>query len=135
MDLNQPGRGNRDMWSFTHTVKHVLAGARAKHKLHAARVKWWKGKQDEVMKVVRSKGLTVEEDIAAGYANVTKVARSARITVDNRLQDKLSECHEKLRIHGQLVKDYDAWIQTLNEQRQDNTLELTHADWMYFFGQ
>lgn len=125
----------RDSWEFSYSALNVLNAAKDKARFHHGRVKWWKQQQNEVMKTVKAKGLEIEEDIAANYNNATKVLHGARIVVDDRLQGKLNECHEKLRIHGSLAKTYDSWVEVLSSVKPTHRmLELTHDDYLFFFG-
>lgn len=124
----------RNEWEFQIDVRRLLRAARAKRALHESRVAWWKGKQKDVMRKVRGKGLSIHEDIAASYANVTKVMRGAQIVVDERLQADLNECHAKLRLHGELAQTYDAWVQVLQHADQRVKYPLHHDDYLFFFG-
>lgn len=124
----------RLVWTFPYTAKDVLKGAKTKFKLHSERLAWWKKQEADVMKTCKAKGLSVEQDIGVANYGATKALRGARIVVDERLQDKLNECHTKIALHAGLAKEYGSWVKIL-EEAKETPLYLTHNDYLFFFGE
>jgi len=57
----------RKHWGFEYTASKLAAAAEAKLAFHKEGLDWWKAKKDEVMVVIRSEGLEIDEKISLGY--------------------------------------------------------------------
>lgn len=129
----------REQWEFSYSGKALYAAAMKKYRLHASRLKWWREQKKKVMAEVRSRGLTVEETIAAAYGtsntyNVIKgIDQRAIITVDTRLQGKLNECASKIGLHSGRTGEYDSWCQVLRAHPKQS-FYLNQDDYLFFFG-
>ena len=126
----------RSEWNFEYTAAKLAEAASIKKAHHEERLAWWEAKQKEVIEDVKAKGLEVTESLAMEYATssaFTGAIRGAQLTVKNDYQEKLNECHQKIRTHGSKVKEYDGWIQML-EANDEQRVKLDIDDWLFFFG-
>ena len=126
----------RNEWKFTYTANDLAEAAKAKQLHHQERLTWWETKQEEVIDEVKSKGLEVTESLAMGYATsnaFTGGMRGAQLTVKSDYQQKLNECHQKIRGHGERIKEYDGWVQMLSANQKES-VSLDIEDWLFFFG-
>lgn len=134
MNFNDIDRGDhqhRHNWEFEYTAS-VLAGAAAEKKAYRQqRADWWENKQNELMEEVKSSGLEINESVASAYQ--TSATRGPQLSVRQDLQQKLAECHTKIREHLSAVRSYDGWEQVLNANPEQR-LKLKHGDWLFFFG-
>lgn len=128
-------------WTFIYPVAEVLAGAKEKKKYHETRKIWWGDKKTETITKIKSEGITITESIVEelsklGYS--TQRNGGPQVTIDNKMQQDLSECVSKIKEHELRIKEYDAWVQILTAKAALNvpndTLTLTQTDWLYFFG-
>lgn len=132
------GSGIRDEWKFTYTANKLAEGARAQKAFRESRVAWWTEQKAKVMADIRESGVNVSEGIAAqaqlqGAYTTSNAGYGPQVTINPDLQRKLAECHGKIQSHSQAVSEYDGWVQVL-DANPENRLELTQADWLYFFG-
>lgn len=129
------GSGIRDEWKFTYTASKLAEGARAQKAFRESRVAWWTEQKAKVMAEIKESGLSVSESVAASISNYAtqSVGHGPQVTINADLQRKLGECHSKIGAHTQAVAEYDGWVQVL-EANAESRLELTQADWLYFFG-
>ena len=126
----------RDEWEVTYTGSELAKAALLQRDRRSERLKWWSAKKDQVMKDIKETGIDVEESIAAskGYSiSNTSPGISPRVTVRIDLQRRLAECHDKIMDHSSAVKDYEGWRQMM-EKHNTQTFNLSHEDWLYFFG-
>lgn len=126
----------RTEWKFIYTASALAAAATAKAEHHSERLKWWEQKQAEVIAEVKEKGLEVTESLAMEYASsqaFTGAMRGAQLTVKNDYQQKLNECHMKIRGHGEKVKEYAGWVQMLEANPQER-VGLDIDDYLFFYG-
>jgi hypothetical protein len=126
--------GKRDEWEFEYTASKLAEGAAAQKAFRESRVAWWTDTYNAVMAEIKESGIMVTESSAVGiasYANTKAIAPSA--SIDQRLQARLTEAHQKIQTHQQAVAEYDGWIQVL-QANPESRLKLTQADWLYFFG-
>jgi histidinol-phosphate/aromatic aminotransferase/cobyric acid decarboxylase-like protein len=124
----------RDEWKFTYTASKLAEGARAQKAFRESRVAWWTEQKAKVMAEIRESGLNVSESVAASISNyATSAMNGPQVTINADLQRKLGECHTKIGTHTNAVAEYDGWIQVLDANAEQR-LELTQADWLYFFG-
>lgn len=121
---------HRNEWIFKYTASKLAAAAEAKCNHHRDRLTWWRGQKEVVMAEVKESGIEVSESIAAAYTKNTGMG--PQVMVRNDLQQKLTECHMKLKEHDQKVSEYDGWVQVLTANPEAQ-LELHHDDWLYFF--
>lgn len=123
----------RDEWKFTYQASALADAAHKKLETHERKLQWWQKRADEVMEEIRSHGIEVAESAAAGYS-FTKGNFGPQVTVDDKLTKQLTECHSKAREHEAHIAAYKGWVQVLaaNAHKQ---LDLTHDDWLYFFGE
>lgn len=130
------GSGIRDEWKFTYTAAQLADGAERQKAHRLSRVAWWTDAKAKVMAEVKESGLEVNESVAAqaglAYSTTTQ-AMKPTLSIRGDLQQKLGECHSKINSHTTAAAEYDGWIQVLRANPGDR-LELTHADWLYFFG-
>ncbi|MES2942976.1 MAG: hypothetical protein V4772_08935 [Pseudomonadota bacterium] len=129
------GSGKRDEWEFEYTAAKLAEGATAQKAHRLSRVEAWTKAKAKVMAEVRESGIEVTESIAAdmkSYANSIQ-GMGPQVKVRTDLQQKLTECHQKIQTHTTAAAEYDGWIQVLLAN-PENRLKLTQADWLYFFG-
>jgi histidinol-phosphate/aromatic aminotransferase/cobyric acid decarboxylase-like protein len=126
------GNGNRSDWEFEYTASRLAEGAIAQQTFRMSRVAWWTEAKARVMVEVREGGLEVSESVAASISNYTSQS-GPQVMVRADLQKKLTECHNKIQQHQQAADEYAGWIQVLSAN-PESRLQLTHADWLYFFG-
>lgn len=126
----------RNRWTFTFAAADVLVGARKKRKHHESRVTWWQAQQKKIVAEVRRKGLEVQESVAQQYLATSAMnapLRGKRIVVTDRYQEKLNECHTKIREHADKVRAYGGWALVLEGRIEK--LSLTADDYLFFFGE
>lgn len=123
----------RNEWTFDYPVSDLAAAAAKRRAHHEARLAWWEEKKAEVIEEVRASGLEISEDIAALYAN-TAALGGARVVVKDDCQRKLSECHTKIKQHGEKAREYAGWEAVLTSRPATERRELQADDWLFFFG-
>ena len=123
---------NRTCWEFEYKASVLANAAMAKKAYRQQRADWWQEKQQEVMAEVKESGIEISESVAANYA--TNAGRGPQMVVRSDLQNKLQECHGKIREHLQAVREYDGWFQVLSAN-PESILKLKHSDWLFFFGE
>jgi len=125
----------RQDWGFDYTASKLAEAAALKHAFHQERLDWWKAKRLEVMNIIRSEGLEIDEKIALEYRNPKQRdwERGSQVLVRNDLQKDLSECLEKLGHHTQQLQQYDGWQQVLAANAEAR-VKLDIEDWLFFFG-
>lgn len=123
---------NRHSWEFEYPASTISEAAKRKREHHAARLDWWKNKQDEVINEVRANGLEVSESVSSLYAS-SMAPQGAQLIVKNEYQNKLNECHQKIQKHAELISEYDGWAEVLASNGEAK-LKLKQADWLFFFG-
>jgi hypothetical protein len=126
--------GNRDSWEFEYTAAKLAEGAAKQKAFRESRVVAWIDAKKAVMTEIKDSGLEVSESVAAGMSNYTKSAHDygPQVLVRSDLQKRLTECHEKIKLHEAAVTEYDGWVQVLSANPEAR-LKLTQADWLYFF--
>ena len=128
----------RKEWGFKYFAKHLSEAAALKRDHHKDRLEWWKAKQTEVVADIREKGLEVTDSISSEYLTSSSLVggafnRGAQIVVKDDYQEKLNECHMKIREHDAKRKEYDQWVQVL-EANSANQVEIDADDFAFFFG-
>lgn len=124
----------RQEWEFEHTAGDLAQGAQAQREFRLGRVAWWSAQKEKVMTEIRESGIEVSESLAVGTANYqSKSLHGPRVLVRNDLQEKLTECHDKIQGHQRAADEYAAWIAFLSAH-PGALLKLHAADWQYFFG-
>jgi len=105
----------RQDWGFDYTATKLAEAAAQKQTFHQERLDWWKAKRLEVMNIIRSEGLEIDEKIALEYRNPKSRDwnQGSQVMVRNDLQKDLSECLEKLNHHTRQAQQYDGWQQVL----------------------
>ena len=121
---------NRTDWEFEYTAKTLADAAVAKKAYRQERADWWEAEQKKLMAEVRESGLEINESVASQYA--TSATRGPQLSVRSDLQQKLAECHTKIREHLSAVREYDGWAQVLTANPEAR-LKLKHGDWLFFF--
>lgn len=126
---------HRKDWKFAYTAAKLAEAAEGKLRHHNERLEFWKTKKSEIISLIRSEGLEVDEKISLGYRSPKERDwdRGAQVMVRNDLQKDLDECLEKLGYHTGRIADYDGWQQMLSAN-PENRLELDIDDWLFFFG-
>lgn len=127
------GNGNRHEWIFTYQAQALAAGASNQQAFRLSRVQWWTNKKAEVMAEIRESGVEITESAAAEISNYATQMQGPRVHIRPDLQEKLTECHDKIQSNQFAADEYAAWFQVLHANSQ-YSLSLTHADWLYFFG-
>jgi hypothetical protein len=125
----------RQDWCFDYRATKLAEAAEQKKAFHQKRLDWWKAKRVEVMTVIRSEGLELDEKIVLEYRNPKSRDwdGGSQVMVRNDLQKDLKECLEKLSQHTQQVEQYDGWQQVL-AANADARVRLDIDDWLFFFG-
>lgn len=129
------GSVNRQEWEFEYTASKLADGARKQRDHRLSRIEAWKEAKDKVMAEVRESGIEISESAAAdmkAYTNTTQ-SYGPQVMVRTDLQQKLTECHNKIQQHTKAAAEYDGWVQVL-EANAESRLKLTQNDWLYFFG-
>jgi hypothetical protein len=128
------GSGKRNEWQFPYTAAQVAEGARLQREFRRSRVAWWADEKAKVLAEIRESGLEINESIAATISNYTSQQPGGpQVMIRPELQRKLAECHAKIQSHQQAADEYAGWIDVLKD-RPSMSLQLTHMDWLYFFG-
>jgi hypothetical protein len=122
----------RDTWTFGYTASQTLKGTLEKIKYHSARLEWWEKTMAEVMENIKASGLVIDMSLANVISN--SYGRDPTVKVDNVMMADLRECVQKIQEHRGRVTEYEGWEQVLESQGEAQ-LQLTHEDWLYFFGQ
>ncbi|MFZ1492999.1 MAG: hypothetical protein WAU60_06245 [Candidatus Competibacter denitrificans] len=122
----------RDRWTFRYAASELTNAAKAKRDHHEQRVLWWQAQKDGVMTEVRESGIEVSESLAIAYK--TSADFGPQVMVRNDLQQKLTECHNKIKAHTAQAREYDGWVQVLESSPGDSEFSLAQDDWLYFFG-
>lgn len=125
----------RKDWTFDYTAARIAEAAQARIALHEERLGYWRGQREDVLAKLRSDGLEIDEKIVLAYPTpkAQDWARANRITVRDDLRQQLDECHEKLRHHTELLRDYEGWLAMLSANPEAR-LPLDVQDWQHFFG-
>lgn len=127
---------NRHTWTFNYTADKLYDAAMMKREWHEGRLKWWAAKRDETKETIKAEGIEIDESVAFGtdtfYSNKS-AHRGSSVSIRNDLVKDLTECVNKVSEHQNKIKEYDAWTQVLNSQRQA-VLPLSQDDWLFFFG-
>lgn len=125
----------RNDWKFAYTAPNLAEAARTKLAFHDERLEFWRSKKDEVMGLIRSEGLEIDEKIVLQFSHpkARDWERGAQVMVRNDLREKLEECLEKLKWHTDRRREYDGWEQVLAAS-PENRQELDIDDWLFFFG-
>lgn len=131
MDFNVNTNSNRKDWEFEYTASVLAQAAKDKKEYRQGRANWWKEKQKEVIAEIKESGLEFNESLAVAYAS--NAGRAPQLAVKPDLQNKIKECHEKIREHLSAVHEYDGWVQVLSAN-PDSRMKLKHGDWLFFFG-
>lgn len=122
---------NRHNWQFEYSAASLLHAARNKVQLHKSRLDFWSKAKDKVMAEIRESGIDVAESSAG--SNYTKSGMTPHVVIDTTLQSKLTECHQKVHEHNNQIKDYEGWMQVMEDNPGKN-FQLTIDDYLYFFG-
>lgn len=120
----------RNEWTFNYTTKQLEQATLQKVEFHSNKVNWWKSKQQETMQKVRDSGIEIKESLAEGYSNR---AFRPQIQVEASLDRDLVETHTKINEHQDKLREYQGWLQVF-QANPDQTLPLSHNDYLYFFG-
>lgn len=125
---------NRNEWVFEYSASKLASAAEVKRDQHNERLEFWLKKKTEVMAEVKECGLEVHETLASTASNDYNplLSRGPQVVVRNDLQQKLTECHGKLKEHESKWREYDGWYQVLTAN-PENVIQLHHDDWLYFF--
>ena len=124
----------RNQWKFDYSASEILQATESKLKFHHERLAWWKNKKEDVISMIREEGLEIDENIAMEYISPKSRDWGTQVTVRDDLRKDLNECLKKLSYHTDLINDYAAWQQVLRVN-PENSLNLDHDDWLFFFGQ
>lgn len=129
----------RHEWKFNYAANKLAEAAEAKKAWHSDRLKWWSDKKDEVMKLIKSEGIEIDESLAEQLdANKTKFSnayanRGPSVGIRNDLVNDLEEAAGKVTEHRNKIREYDGWHQVMSSQG-GNVFDLNQDDWMFFFG-
>lgn len=133
---NESNRGN---WEFEYSGADLYVAANKKEAFRRQRLVWWKDQKDKVMATIKESGLEVQESLALQYQSASNNINpmrggAAQIVVRNDLQDKLNECHSKIREHEAAAIEYNAWAQVFAANIEQK-FALKQNDWLFFFGE
>ncbi len=126
----------RNSWEFQYKVKDLLEAAKARMAFYESRVAFWESKKTETIEKIKSEGITIDESLAArdGKAAYSNFAgRGGQVVIRDDLERDLSEAHGRVASHRKNVATYEAWVEILSSQHQDQVRELNHDDWLFFF--
>ncbi len=125
----------RDEWKFEYTASKIAEAVTQKIAYHDEMLGFWKKKRNEVVELIRSEGIEVDEKIALAYYNpkARDWQDSSEVMIRNDLRKDIVECSKKLAYHTELRDTYDGWKQVL-EANPESCQSLDIADWLFFFG-
>jgi hypothetical protein len=146
MEFIEAQESLRPFWKFQFPAGEVAKGAEGQRDFRKSRQEWWTTKKAEVMEAIKKDGIEITESLAdqlvtgglraqamSNYQGTTAIG--PQVTIRQDLLRQLQECHQKIDHHRRAVDEYDGWVQFLGRDGDRNrTLELTQADWLYFFG-
>jgi len=118
-------------WKFTYKASDLAAGAKAKKATTETKFNWWEEVRKKLMLSLPD-SLQVVDSSASSYSSI-KGGFGPQVSIDPKLQLQLNEAHQRLIQLDQTIREYDGWIQVL-EANSTQSLELNHADWLFFFG-
>lgn len=124
---------NRKAWNFPYAADKLLDAARAKVAFHKDRLKWWEGKKQEVLALIRAEGIEIDESVAAGEGYGKSYTRQETVMIRNDLREDLEEVQAKVKEHRGKIADYGAWAEVLASQG-GSKFDLHQEDWLFFFG-
>jgi histidinol-phosphate/aromatic aminotransferase/cobyric acid decarboxylase-like protein len=126
----------RHQWNFTYTGEELAEAARKKLEYHNARLAWWRSTREQKFDEIKKEGLTIHESVAGGTGNTTFTFtnnyQQPTVMIDNKLQNQLNECQNKVQEHMSRVKEYEGWMDVMKAQGK-HSFELHHDDWQFFF--
>ena len=79
----------------------------------------------------KDSGIEVTESVAGN--SYTNTGFGPQVMVRNDLQQRLTECHQKMQEHSKSVKTFCGWIAVL-EGNPNDALTLHADDYLFFFG-
>jgi hypothetical protein len=125
----------RDEWKFEYTASKIAEAVTQKIAYHDEMLDFWKSKRGEVIELIRSEGIEVDEKIALAYCNpkARDWQDSSEVMIRNDLRKDVVECSRKLAYHTGLRDTYDGWKQVL-EANPTSRQALDISDWLFFFG-
>jgi hypothetical protein len=121
----------RDKWEFQFSSVQLADASSRKLEHHKSRLHFWKNAQEELMKEIKEKGLSIVES-AAGASYSSNTAMGPQVAVDFTYQKRLSETSSKIQEHQAKVSQYDGWLQVLRSN--EKTVQLHADDYLFFFG-
>ena len=119
-------------WTFEHLAAELRTAALGKEQFHKERLEFWIEQKKETEIKIRSEGINFEGSLSNMVSNAY---RGTGIDVDKHLVEDYRECESKEREHMAKMKEYRSWVTLFERKTADTVLELTHADWEYFFGE
>jgi hypothetical protein len=122
----------RDEWEFEFSAGKLAEAAMGKKAHHEDRLAFWENAKLKTMHEVKETGIEVNESIASQFSSKT-AAYGPQVQVRTDLQTKLTECYNKMKEHGNKIREYDGWVQVLSANAEAR-LKLTADDYLYFFG-
>ncbi len=123
----------RDRWVFEYTANKLAEAATRKREWHKGRTEFWKAAKDKVMGEVKESGIEVSESAGGGNYTSNSLRNAPQVMVRNDLQQKLTECHQKIQEHLAKTQEYDGWVQVLNGNPEAR-FQLNSDDYLFFFG-
>jgi len=124
----------RGKWKFNKSTDDLKVAAAKKALFRKGREDFWKSKFDEVMAEIKNSGIEVNESINSGYSTSNTGYRKPEIQVKPELEEKIGECHNKIKEHSNAFAAYNAWAQVF-EGNPGVVMELNFNDWLYFFSE
>lgn len=131
MNFDTNTNSNRSNWEFEYMASVLAKAALDKKEYRQSRANWWEETQKGVIAEIKESGLEFNESLAVSYAS--SAGRAPQLAVKPELQNKIKECHEKIREHLSAVREYDGWVQVLSAN-PESRMKLKHGDWLFFFG-
>lgn len=124
----------RDEWEFPYSANSLNEAAVKKALYHSERQNWWSAKKSQVLDLIRSEGITIDESLAGtDVGKLSNYTRLPNVTIKEDLRRDLDECIQKEKEHRNKVEGYNAWMEVLSSQGS-TMLPLNQDDWLYFFG-
>lgn len=126
-DFTAAGKGLRTDWKVRVPALQVVEAAMERHEHHRNRQEWWLKQQEIAEQDLRANGVEMREQPVTGGNRLQAI-------LDPERSRRVEECRGKVDSHRQRVKEYQAYIHTLNLiiKEGEGTVELGVSDVQFF---
>jgi len=130
----------RGTWSFRLPLTEVLTAAERQKKAREDRIAWWTNMGESVMQEIKDSGIEIKESISFAKMSYNARGHNPQVQIRTDLQDKIIECHDRIKFHKEDLDRYNSWIAFLKvghflNDKAGNTpfMDLTYDDYNFFF--